>query len=80
MLFGRGHSCGVHPGLMRKSISSLQCVRLEKTASVLNGPFTTSMVKKGNCENTQICPQDRERQQSMLPWNGQIVYFFIQNC
>lgn len=26
--------------------SGLQCVRLEKTASVLNGPFTTSMVKK----------------------------------
>ena len=36
--------------------------------------------KKGICENTQFCPQDRERQQSMLPWNGQIVYFFIQNC
>ena len=46
VLFGRAHSCGVHPGLMRKSISSLQCVQLEKTASVLNGPFTTSMVKK----------------------------------
>lgn len=80
MLFGRGHSGGVHPGLMRKSISSLQCVRLEKTGSVFNRTFTTSMVKKGICENTQFCPQDRERQQRMLPWNGQIVYFFIQNC